>query len=274
MAHRRAAAGVTRPRAGVPTEMQTQSVAKAVPGSSAAIQVRTHAPFALGLVLWRDESSRVLATVVAKATYNLAQGTSEVVEEPNPVRHPDAYWEDGAAGSLRFPPTSPRSRARTRSSSSGTSTRRGTRPAHAAMARIVVGGIEKLLEATSPRRSDRDGNLQVGPPQTRFSLRYELAAGGVNNPSGINTTDLNPMGGHVVPQLRPPNLDVRPGDYVPPVSFGPLSRAWPLRDSLLRPQDREWLLESGSSAASAGVQSTVLLLGSPRPALGGGPARR
>ncbi|NUP06020.1 MAG: DUF2169 domain-containing protein [Polyangiaceae bacterium] len=69
--------------------MPIQAVAKSVPDSPTTIVVRSEAPFAIGAVLWRDESARVLATIVAKATYKLAQGTSQIVDEPDPIRHSD-----------------------------------------------------------------------------------------------------------------------------------------------------------------------------------------
>ncbi|NUP06015.1 MAG: DUF2169 domain-containing protein [Polyangiaceae bacterium] len=223
--------------------MLTRPIAKSVPGTPAGIEVRSHAPFTVGVVLWRDESARVLATVVAKATYKLTQGTSEIVDQPDPIRHPDEYWDDGAAGSLRFPSDLAPFKADHEVVVVGHVYSNGNHPTHTATARIVIGEIEKMITATAPRRSDRTGLLQTGAPQTRFSLRYEFAAGGVDNPVGIDPTDFTPDGGHVLPQLTPPNADVRPGDYVPSVGLGPVSRSWSARDSLLRPEDRDWLAD-------------------------------
>jgi hypothetical protein len=223
--------------------MQSRSVAKSVPGTTAAIEVRSQAPFAVGVVLWRDESSRVLATVVAKATYALAQGTSEIAPSPDPIRHPDEYWDDGAAESLRFPSDLAPFKPAQEVLVVGHVYADGNRPTKAATARIVVGDIEKMVEATTSRRTDRHGRLEVGPEQSRFSLRYEFAAGSADNPVGIDPTDYAADGGRVLPQLAPPNLDIRPGDTVPLMGFGPVSRSWPQRDALLRMEDREWLLD-------------------------------
>lgn len=87
----------------MPGEMLTHSVVKSLAGGAAAIEVRCTAPFAVGVVLWRDEGNRLLATVVAKATYRLAPGMSELVDPPDPLQERDAYWDDDAAGKLRLP---------------------------------------------------------------------------------------------------------------------------------------------------------------------------
>lgn len=222
--------------------MMTRPVLKSVPGTRAAIEVRTRAPFAVGVVLWRDDAARVLATVVAKATFRLAQGKSELVE-PEPMRHADEYWDDGAAGSVRFPNDLVPFKAKPEVLVSGHIYAKGRLPSKSTTARLVVADIEKMITAWVPRRSERDGQIHTGEPQLRFSLRYEFAAGGANNPVGTDPTDYTATGGHVLPQLAPPNIDVLPGTYVPAVSLGPLSRSWPTRDALLRPQDREWLMD-------------------------------
>lgn len=225
--------------------MQTQPVAKSVDGSRAGIEVRCRAPFAVGVVLWRDEAGQVLATVVAKATYALEPGTSALVDVPDPIRPRDEYWEDGSAASLRFPSDLAPFKAAHEVLVVGHVYAEGNRPTHRAIARLAMVDIEKQIAATASRRFDRNGQLEIGPPETRFPLRYELAPGGTDteNPVGIDATELTPAGGYVLPQLTPPNIEPCPGGHVPLVGLGPVSHSWPARDALLRPQDREWLLD-------------------------------
>ncbi len=223
--------------------MEARAVEKSVRGSAAGIEVRSKAPFAIGVVLFRDESSQVHATVVAKATYELAPGRSALVSPPDPIRHPDEYWDDGASGSLRFPSDLAPFKGAHEVLVVGHAYPKGLRPADAATARLVVGDIEKMITATTPRRTDSTGRLEEAAPQPRFSLRYELAAGSADNPVGVDPSAFTPSGGHALPQLVPPNRDLRPGDYVPLVGLGPVGRSWPLRDALLRPADRQWLLD-------------------------------
>lgn len=64
------------------------TVTKPVPGGPGLVSVHGAAPFAVGVVLWRDETERLLATVVAKTTFQLAEGTSALVD-PEPVREGD-----------------------------------------------------------------------------------------------------------------------------------------------------------------------------------------
>ncbi len=227
------------------TTMQSHTVAKSVPGSAAGIEVRTRAPFAVGIVLWRDEAARVVATVVAKATFRLEPGKSPIAETPDPIRHPDEYWDDGAAGSLRFPSDLAPFKAGHELLVVGHAHATSNRPVHQATARVVTIDIDKMIATAPPRRFDRDGHLESGPPQTRFSLRYELAPGGADsdNPVGIDPTSPMPGGGYRLPQIAPANFELRPGQHVPLVGFGPVSHAWPARQARLRPEDREWLLD-------------------------------
>lgn len=221
--------------------MQTRPVAKSVPDGPAAIEVRSPGPFSAGATLWRDASNRVLATVVAKATYSLAQETSEIVDAPDPIRDGDTFWEAGAAGSLRFPSDLAPFKAAHEVIVVGHVHAAENRPVHAATARIVVGEVDKIIAATSPRRMSRDGQLHHGAPQTSFSLRYELAAGGIDNPVGVDPMNLTPAGDHMLPQLAPPSHEPRPGHSVPLIGLGPVSPSWRQRDSLLRAEDRAWL---------------------------------
>lgn len=69
--------------------MGTQIVERAVPDSSAAIELRSEGPFAVGAALWRDESDRLFATIVAKVTYAIVDGKFEVVEATKPLEDKD-----------------------------------------------------------------------------------------------------------------------------------------------------------------------------------------
>lgn len=219
--------------------MQTRAVARAVSGGSTAVDVRTKGPVAAGLVLWRDEADRVLATIAAKITYALEPGACSLVDTPDPIRDVDVDWEEGK--SLRFSSDLVPFKPVHEVVVVGHVYASGGRPTQAVTARLVVGDVEKLVTATATRRANRDGLVLPGEPQSRFSLRYEVAAAGPDNPVGIDPTALTSKGDYVLPQLAPPNLEVQPGDFVPVVSFGPISPGWRSRDSLLRPEDRDWL---------------------------------
>ncbi|MFO0617939.1 MAG: DUF2169 domain-containing protein [Polyangiaceae bacterium] len=163
-------------------EPPSSVVAKSVPDGRAKIEVRVRGPFAVGVALWRDESARVFATVVAKVTHRLTPGTTTVVEPPDPIRERDVYADDGDAGRLQFASD--------------------LAPFKAAHEVLVVGHLRANQGSADGSRTAR---IAIGEIQKE--------------------------------------LEVGAADGGPLVGFGPVSPSWPLRDALLRPEDRDWLLD-------------------------------
>lgn len=147
-----------------------QMVAKQVPGTGAGIEIRCKAPFAAGAVLWRDEAGRLVATIVAKATYRLAPGLSEVVDPPDPVRESDVFWDGDAAGKLRFASDLAPFKAAHEVLVSGHAHVSG-----ATRARVAVGEIDKAVTVDGAPDAPLVGLGPVNPawPQRDALLRPE-----------------------------------------------------------------------------------------------------
>jgi hypothetical protein len=87
----------------------------------------------VGVVLWRDESGRSVATVVAKATYELKKDVSALSHQPEPIREPDDLAPFKGGHEILIV---------------------GNRLAHSANARITIGAVEILVATTPPPKRD------------------------------------------------------------------------------------------------------------------------
>lgn len=136
--------------------MQTRAVAKVVPGTSAAIVVRGEEPLAVGVVLWRDHASKVFATIVAKVTYNLAEGTSALADKPVPLWEKDEHWDKDPKGGLRFASDLVPFKHTNEVFVVGHAQSQG------GVERIIAGGVDKAIAPGAARSSDRSGASLVG----------------------------------------------------------------------------------------------------------------
>lgn len=206
------------------------------------VDVRSRAPFSVGTVLWQDTSGRLIATIVAKATYSLDGEVCALSDDPDPIQESDDHWDDDRTKSVRMPSDLVPFKHAPEVLVVGHAYAPDEKPAHAIVTRIAVGTVDKLLQTTPPRRFDLQDRIESSPPQSRMTLRYEFASGGADtdNPVGIDTRD-EVNGRRRIPQIVPVNYDVRPNEHVPILGLGPIAPSWPRRSLLLRNEDRAWL---------------------------------
>ena len=208
------------------------------------VRVTAQGPFAAGSVIWRDVRGRLVCTVVAKATYKLAPVESAPLDVPLPIQEEDGHWDDDPSKSVHVPSDLAPYKAAAEIVVVGSAFAPGERAAQSVTARVVVGSVDKSVEAWTRRRRRADGSIEDAPPLPRFSLRYEHAAGGpgTDNPAGIELARADTRGGYRLPQLLPPFHELgSPSDHVPIVGFGPIASTWPLRAGGLGPHEQAWL---------------------------------
>jgi hypothetical protein len=175
-------------------------------------------------------------TVVCKATFLLMPGESPLHTEQEEPNEEDNYWDDDPGRSLYSPndliPFKPRADILL----VGHAFAPGQAPARSILTRLVVGGVEKGIEAFCDRSFTLDGALREGPKVTRVPLRYERAAGGPGtwNPVGMRPDVTDAYGSIALPNMQRPGLLVASReDFIEPVGYGPLAPTWPTRQEKL-----------------------------------------
>ncbi|MDI3285331.1 DUF2169 domain-containing protein [Polyangium sp. 15x6] len=217
----------------------------------ATVRVLSRGPFDVGSRLWRDERGSLVVTVIAKATYTFAPGDAAPLDVPLPLQAEDGHWDDDPARSVHVPSDFTPFKPRAEVIVVGSAYAPEGRPARSIAARIVVGSVDKTVEAWGPRRFRADGSVEDAPLQTRFSLRYEYAAGGpgTDNPAGIDLSRSALLGPVPVPQLVPHLHEITSlHEYIPRAGFGPIAAVWPVRAGLLGERERAWLGRSDAFA--------------------------
>ncbi len=145
------------------------------------------APFRAGSIAWQEQPEQWTLTVVCKATYALAPGTSALATEPEDVNERDNHWDDDPRRSVYAPcdlaPRKPHAEVML----VGSAFAPKGEPVHALVVRLIVGELDKSIEVFGPRARALDGALREGPRWTKMPLRYERAAGGPGtwNPAGV-----------------------------------------------------------------------------------------
>lgn len=138
--------------------MTPSVVAEFVPSAPSAIEVHSPSCFAVGLVLWRDETARPIATVVAKLSFRLAPGASSLLEPPEPLRPAESFEDDSRLEGVHAAPDLVPFKAAPEILLVGSL--RGD----FAEGRLVVGPIDKRITSASPRhfgRRNRDALLEA-----------------------------------------------------------------------------------------------------------------
>jgi hypothetical protein len=219
------------------------------------VHLTAQGPFAVGSVIWRDARGKLVCTIVAKATYALVPGESSPLSEPVPIQEDDGHWDDDPAKSVYVPGDLAPFKQTAEVVVVGSAFAPGERPAARVGVRVLIGSIDKSLDAWRPRRFRQDGNLEESGLQKRFSLRYELAAGGAgtDNPVGMELERADARGRYGVPQILPATFAVaRRDEFVPSVGLGPIAPTWPTRAASLLPAHATWLRDIAGSPLPQG----------------------
>jgi hypothetical protein len=213
-------------------------------GAMGRVEALAHGPFAVGAMVFRDTQGRLIGTIVAKASYALAVGVCPLLDTPMDVQERDGHWDDDPTKSVHVPSDLVPFKRAPEVVVMGSAFAPDGRPVPSVMTRVVVGSVDKTVEAWGPRFFRLDGSLEDPQRQRRFSLRYEHAAGGpdTDNPAGIDVTRADGWGRHRLPELLPPTWTPEtPGQHAPTSSFGPIAAHWPARSRDLAEADRAWL---------------------------------
>lgn len=201
--------------------------------------------------VWTPMPGRWALTVVCKATFRLLPGESPLDPEQEEPNEEDNYWDDDPERSLYSPCDLVPFKQRADVVLVGHAFAPGGAPARSIRTRLVVGDVDKAIEAFCDRHFSRDGELREGPPVARVSLRYERAAGGpsTSNPAGVPPHHragvpafrADAYGSVHLPNLQPPGLHITSReDVIEPIGYGPLSPTWPTRADKLGPHRGAW----------------------------------
>lgn len=187
----------------------------------------------VGWIVWRSRSGSDSLTVVCKATYALAPIESPLADGQDPLHEVDRFWNDDPRQALRLAGDLAPFKRRADVILTGHAYAPRGEAVRSLVARLVVGEVDKAVEVFVDRVFTAEGELREGPRFTRAPLHYPYAAGGPDtvNPVGV-PRDAPPdvYGQRALPRLQPPGLHVTgPGDYIPPVGFGPIAPRWPDR---------------------------------------------
>lgn len=201
------------------------------PGTLFVMDVVSYCPLRVASVRWQPRSGLHVLTVVAKATYQLTQGTSPLATQQDEVNEYENYWNDDPTRSLYAPSDLVPFKPRPDVLLVGYAYAPQEAPARTVTARLVVAGIDKGIEVHADRSLGHDGVVRESSPFTRLPLRYERAAAGWTNPVGMRP-DAAPdrTGGVSLPNLVPPGrTSFLSGESIESIGFGPIASTWPVR---------------------------------------------
>jgi hypothetical protein len=196
------------------------------------MQVVSTSPLRVGSVVWQPWPRVWALSIVCKATFLLAPGTSQLADVQEELFDNDRYWDDDTQRSLYAPNDLVPLKQRADVLLVGHAFAVGGRPVRSLVARFVVGDVDKRIEVWCDRVFWHRGQILEAQPFTKMPLRYERAAGGPGtiNPVGMRH-DASPdaHGAVRIPNLLAVGAAVRPGEAIAPVGFGPIAPTWPGR---------------------------------------------
>lgn len=180
------------------------------------MNIHTLGPMAATSLPYRPRDGQWRSAILCKLTHQLLPGQTSLAPTPEPITPEDLVPIKPHVDVLLL----------------GTAYAPRGAPARSIPVRLIVGELDKSLEACCPRKLTADGVPQDGALVKSVPLRWELAAGGpgTTNPVGISQ-DISPaFGDRVLPQIQPLGwFSPDPGDPIPTVGFGPIPASWPSR---------------------------------------------
>jgi hypothetical protein len=199
----------------------------------------------VGSFAWRTPLSTWTLTVVVKLTYRLAPTISELAAEQEDPNDEDHYWNDDPARSLYAARDLVPFKRRPEVMLVGHAFSPNGEAVRSIRTRLLVGNVDKSIEAFVDRSWSQDGVLRFAPRLAKMPLRWERATGGpdTENPVGVVLGGAADAFGNVmVPNLQPPELSLAaPSDYLPTAGFGPIAASWPSRARKLGPKGLDWV---------------------------------
>ncbi len=197
------------------------------------MEVVTVCPFRVASLLWQPRRGGWVLTVVCKATYDLAPVQSRLAPNQDDPNEDDNHWNDDPARSVYSPSDLVPFKVRADVVLVGNAFAPRGEAVRSILTRIVVGGIDKSIEAFCDRSFGADGAVRETSRVAKVPLRYERAAGGPDtpNPVGVRSdAQPDPYGASPVPNLQPPGKLVQSrSDVISPIGYGPIAPTWPGR---------------------------------------------
>lgn len=206
------------------------------------MDVSSACPLRVGSIVWQPRPGAYALTVVCKATYVLAAGTSSFTGEQDEVHARDIHWE-GPQSSLRHATDLVPFKRRPEVLLVGHAYAPGGQPVPSLVARLVVGDMDKAIGVSGDRWIGVGDHVSDPKPFARMPLRWERAAGGpgTRNPAGMVLEAPGLRGPVPLPNLAPPGVRTASWrDAIPPSGFGPLCPAWPERIEKLHHHAPTW----------------------------------
>jgi len=194
-------------------------------------------PFRVASLLWQRQRGGSVLTIVCKATFDLHPAQARLAQDQDDPNEDDNHWNDDAARSLYSPNDLVPFKVRADVLLVGHAFAPRGEPARSIPTRLLIGSIDKGIEAYGERAFALDGSFREGARVSKVPLRYERAAGGPDtyNPVGVrqdapfDTHGLTPL-----PNLQPPGLLIQTrSDIIAPVGYGPIAPSWPGRSERL-----------------------------------------
>lgn len=193
------------------------------------MQVVSTSPLRIGSLVWQPWPRVWAQSIICKATFLLAPGTSHLADVQEEPFVDDGFWDDDPQRSLYAPsdlvPVKPRADVLL----VGHAFAPGGRPVRSLVARFVVGDVDKRIEVWCDRVFWNQGQVLEAQPFAKMPLRYERAAGGPGtwNPVGMRHDAPPDAHGAVrIPNLQAVGAIVNPGQPMAPVGFGPIAPMW------------------------------------------------
>lgn len=190
-------------------------------------------PFRVASLLWQRQRGGSVLTIVCKATFDLFPTQARLAQDQDDPNEDDNHWNDDPVRSLYSPNDLVPFKVRADVLLVGHAFAPRGEQVRAIPTRLVVGGLDKALEAHAERAFALDGSLREGARVTKVPLRYERAAGGPDsyNPVGVRPdASFDAHGLTPLPNLQPPGLLIQTrGDVIPSIGYGPISPTWPSR---------------------------------------------
>lgn len=208
------------------------------------MEIVSACPLPVSSIVWQARSGGVSLTVVCKATFALAPVESSLAEDQDPVNEADLHWNDDPRESLRCVGDLVPFKSRAEVLLVGHAHAPRGEPVRSLVARLCVGEVDKAVEIFADRVFAPDGQIREGPRFAKSPLLWHYASGGPGTANPVGVRREGPpdrYGQRLLPRLQPPGLHVTgPGDYIPPVGFGPISPTWPERWSKLYHHGAGW----------------------------------
>jgi hypothetical protein len=209
------------------------------------MDVLSVSPLRATSIAWQPHRGAWALTVVVKATYGLSPVVSNLCESQEYPSEEENHWDDDPARSLYSPSDLAPFKPGPEVMVVGHAFAPRGEPVSSLVARIVIGDVDKSIEAFADQTVRLDGSRREGPRFVKMPLRYERAAGGpdTSNPVGMRLDVRDQLGAIALPNWRALGAGDRI-DWIEPVGFGPVAADWPARKERSARLVRPWAVSS------------------------------